>query len=131
MKDMIVDEFQYTVQELLVRNKSIIDQITKLEDSTARVNRSIIKAVTHCGCIKIHAEKQSFPDDAEYEELQNAMETHVIGKLCDSCRDIVEKEMGKNLFYLTSLCNTLDLNLYDVMLKELERSKLLGKYNLR
>jgi hypothetical protein len=30
MKDMLIDEFQYTVQELLFRNKSIIDSITKI-----------------------------------------------------------------------------------------------------
>jgi hypothetical protein len=31
MKDMLIDEFQYTVQELLFRNKSIIDSITKYQ----------------------------------------------------------------------------------------------------
>lgn len=129
MKDMIVDEFQYTVLELLVRNKSIIDSITKFQDSNARVNRAIVKAVTQCGCIKIHAKKQNFPEDGSFEELKNAMKTHVEGKLCDNCRDFIEKDIGRNLFYLASLCNTLDLNLYDIMIKEHERLKLLGKYD--
>lgn len=132
MKDIMVDEFQYTVHELLVRNKSIIDSITKFQDSNARVNRSIVKSVTQCGCVKINAKKQDLlEDDAEFEDVRKACDTHLEGELCESCRDIIEKEIGKNLFYLASLCNTLDLNLYDIILKELDRVKVLGKYNLR
>jgi len=131
MKDIIVDEFQYTVQELLFRNKSIIDSMTKFQDSNAKVNRAIVKAVTHCGCVRIDAKKQEMPDDGDFEEVQKAMSTHISGKLCENCRDQIEKELGENLFYMASICNTLDLNLYDIILKEQERVKLLGKYNLR
>ncbi len=130
MKDMLVAEFQYTVQELLFRNKSIIDSITKFQDANARVNRSIVKAVTQCGCIRIDAKKQEMPEDGDFEEIRNAMGTHVIGKLCDSCRDQIENELGKNLYYMASICNTLDLNLYDIIIKEQERVKMLGQYNL-
>lgn len=131
MKDILTDEFQYTALELLVRNKSILDLITKYQDSNARANRAIVKAVTQCGCIKIHGRKQSFPDDGDFEEIRNSMKTHLEGKLCDSCRDMIEKDLGRNLFYLASICNTLDLNLYDIILKEHDRIKMLGKYNLR
>jgi hypothetical protein len=127
----MVDQFQYTVAELLVRNKSILDQITKFQDSNGRVNRGIVKSVTQCGCVKINAEKQALPLDYSFEEIQNSMKTHLEGKLCENCRDLIEKDIGRNLFYLASICNTLDLNLYDIILKELERIKMLGKYNLR
>ena len=130
MNDILIDEFQNTVQELLFRNKSIIDSITKFQDSNARVNRSIVKAVTQCGCIKIDAKKQNMPEDGDYEEVRNAMKTHVTGELCENCRDQIEKELGKNLYYMASLCNTLDLNLYDVIIKEQDRVKMLGQYNL-
>ncbi len=128
---MLIDEFQYTVLDLLVRNKSIIDQITKFQDSNARINRDIVKAVTQCGCVKIHAKKQNYSTDNDVEEIKKSMKTHMDGKLCDNCRDLIEKAMGRNLFYLTSLCNTLDINLYDIIIKELDRLKMLGKYNLR
>ncbi len=131
MKDMILDEFQYTAQELLVRNKSILDLITKSQDSNGRINRDIVKSVTQCGCIKVHAKKQAIPEDGSFEEVQTSMKTHLEGELCDNCRDLIEKSIGRNLFYLASICNTLDLNLYDIMIKELERIKMLGKYNLR
>jgi len=131
LKDMLLDEFQYTVSELLIRNKSILDLITKFQDSNSRINRAIVKAVTHCGCIKINAQKQEFSENASLEELKNLLSTHLEGSLCENCRDIVEKEIGKSLFYLVSICNTLDLNLYDILLKELENVKLLGKFNLR
>lgn len=130
MKDMLIDEFQYTVQELLFRNKSIIDSITKYQDSNARVNRAIVKAVTQCGCIKINAKKQKMPEDGSFEEIRKAMDTHLEGHLCESCRDQIEKELGKNLYYIASICNTLDLNLYDIIIKEQERVKMLGQYNL-
>lgn len=131
MKDIIVDEFQYTAQELLVRNKSILDLLTKFQDSNGHVNRAIVKAATQCGCIRINAAKQDVPEDLDFDEMHNVVQNHVEGKLCENCRDMVEKEMGKSMFYLASLCNTLDLNLYDVLIKELESIKVLGKYNLR
>jgi len=127
----MIDEFQYTVSELLVRNKSILDSLTKFQDSNARINRSIVKSVTQCGCVKVHAKKQAFPEDADFSEVRNAMKTHIEGKLCENCRDLIEKDIGRNLFYLTSICNILDLNLYDILIKEQQRLKMLGKYSLR
>jgi len=131
MKDIIVDQFQYTVQDLLVRNKSILDSLTKFQDSNASINRAIVKAVTMCGCISINATKQTFPDTFDYDSIKNSLSTHLNGSLCDNCRDAIEKEIGKNLFYLASLCNTLDLNLYDIIIKEIERVKMLDKFSLR
>lgn len=131
MKDSLTDQFQYTVAELLVRNKSILDSLTKYQDSNARVNRSIIKAVTQCGCIRINAKKQPFHADKDYDEILKEMSTHLEGSLCENCRDIIEKEIGRNLFYLACICNTLDLNIYDILIKEDARVRMLGKYSLR
>ncbi len=131
MKDTALDSFQYAVSELLVRNKSILDEMTKLEDSNARVNRTLSKAVTQCGCIRINACKQDYPESMEFDTIQSAMRSHLEGSLCPSCRDLLEKDIGRHLFYLTSLCNNLDLNLYDIIIKELDRLQLLGKYSLR
>ncbi len=130
MRDMLVDEFQYTVQELIFRNKSIIDSMTKSQDSNSRVNRAIVKAVTQCGCISINAKKQEMPEDSSFEEARKAMDTHVIGKLCENCRDLIENELGKNLYYIASISNTLDLNLYDIIIREQEKVKMLGKFSL-
>lgn len=131
MKDIFIDDFQYTAQELLVRNKSILDLITKYQDSNSRVNRAIIKSVTQCGCLKITAHKQDIPVDASFDDMKNAVETHISGSLCENCKDAIERDMGRNMFYLASLCNALDLNLYDIILKENDRIRMLGKYNLR
>lgn len=131
MKDILVDDFQLTAQELLVRNKSILDLITKYQDSNSRVNRAVIKSVTQCGCLKISAHKQNIPEDASFDELKNLVENHIEGTLCDNCRDAIERDMGRNMFYLAALCNALDINLYDIILKENDRIQMLGKYNLR
>lgn len=130
-EDVLIDKFQFTVEELLIRNKSILDAITKFQDSCSSVNRAIIKAVTQCGCCKISASKQEIDKNSSFEELKTKLKTHFEGTLCGKCRETIEKEIGQTLFYMAALCNILDLNLYDIMLKELEKVQLLGNYNLR
>lgn len=134
MKDIIFDDFQNSVNESLVRHKSLIDVMTKLQESEARINRAVAKSITRCGCIKLNAKKQEIPgedSEIEIENLSQCLQTHIKGKLCDNCRDVIESEIGTNIFYLTSLCNTLGLSLYDILLKEYDKVNTLGKYNLR
>lgn len=132
LKNTVLDEFQYTSQDLLIRNKSILDSMTKMTDSCARISRTLAKAVTQCGCIRICSEKQEIPKLTDsLEEMKSHMQTHLEGSLCENCRDMLEKDIGRNLFYLSAICNTIDLNLYDIIIKELKRLKLLGKYSLR
>lgn len=128
MKDIIFNAFQNDVNELLLRHKSILDIITKYSEASSRVNRAVAKAVTDCGCIKISAEKQALPEDLD--DFKLSLESHLEGKICDNCRDIIEDEIGNNLFYLSALCNTLDISLYDVLLKESAKLNILGKFNL-
>lgn len=132
MKDIIFDSFQNEVNESLLRHKSILDILTKYTESSARINRAVIKAVTNCGCMEINASKQIIPkDDDSLNNLSNCFKTHIDGCLCENCREVVEREIGNNLFYLTSLCNTLDINLYDVLLKENDKINTLGKFSFR
>lgn len=132
MKDIIFDDFQNSVDDSLLRHKSILDIMSKYTESTARVNRAITKAVTSCGCIRINADKQPmFDTDLSIENLTDSLKSHVEGELCDNCRDVVEREIGNSLFYLTSLCNLLDLNLYDTLIKEYDKVNTLGKFTFR
>ena len=130
MKDIIFDDLQNSVNDSLLRHKSILDLITKYSESCSRVNRAIAKSVTNCGCLTINAKKQHLPDDS-IEDISELLDTHIKGDLCDNCREIIEREMGNNLFYLTSLCNDLGINLYDVLLKEHDRINTLGKFTFR
>lgn len=129
MKDLLCDEFQNTVAELLIRHQSILDLLSKSQESSSRINRAVIKGVTTCGCLKIHAEKKAFPSDASLGDLKNLLESHVNGALCDSCKEIVEREIGRSLFYLAALCNVLDINLYDVVIKEHKKLSTLRIFN--
>ena len=132
MKDIIFDDFQNSVDDSLLRHRSILDIMSKYTESTARVNRAITKAVTNCGCIKINADKQNLlNDNMSMDELNNCLQSHISGKLCDNCREIIEKEMGNNLFYLTSLCNALGVNLYDILLNEYDKINTSGKFTMR
>ncbi|ACA54378.1 DUF1573 domain-containing protein [Clostridium botulinum] len=132
MKDVIFDDFQNSVNDSLLRHKSILDILTKYSESNARVNRAIAKSITNCGCVSVKADKQKLPSDSiDIEALRNCLKSHVNGDLCDNCRDVIEREIGNNLFYLTSLCNLLDLNLYDILLKEYNKINTLGKYSMR
>jgi hypothetical protein len=130
MKDLLYNQFQDSVDELLIRHKSILDVLTKFQESQTRVNRAVVKAVTSCGCIEINSKRQHFSDDISVEELRDMMDTHLTGEICDSCRDIIEKEMGNNLFFLVALCNILNINMYDVLLKEYEKIKTLGIFHM-
>lgn len=129
MKDLICDEFQNTVSELLMRHHSILDVISKLQEASASTNRATVKSVTGCGCIQIDAKKKSIPPEASLIDIKDYFESHLRGELCPNCREIIEAEIGKNLFYLTALCNLLDLNLYDIFLKEHKKCTTLRVFN--
>ena len=129
MKDIIYDDFQNSVNDSLLRHKSIIDLLTKYSESSARVNRAIAKSVTNCGCIEIHAKKQNLSTEDSINNI--SLDTHIEGSLCYECRDIIEQEMGNNLFYLTALCNNLGINLYDILLQEFNKINTLGKFTFR
>lgn len=132
MKDVIFDDFQNSVNNSLLRHKSILDILSKYQESQARANRAICKAVTNCGCIELCAKKQSILNsDMSLDELNPKLSSHVSGSLCENCREVIERELGNNLFYLTSLCNALDLNLFDILLKEYNKIDTLGKFTFR
>lgn len=128
MNDLIFDNFQNDVAELLLRHKSILDVMTKYNESSSKVNRAIAKAVTECGCLEISANEQKTKNDEFFSNCENPI---VRGSLCENCRYVIEKELGNNLFYTAALCNTVDINLFDVLLKESNKLNTLGKYNLK
>lgn len=130
MKDLICDEFQNTVAELLIRHHSILDVLSKFQEACSRVQRATVKSVTGCGCISIEAKKKQIPPDASFLDLKDYLESHLQGELCPNCREIIETEIGKTIFYLTALCNLLDLNLYDILLKEHKKLDTLRIFNL-
>ncbi|MBE3591261.1 MAG: DUF1573 domain-containing protein [Firmicutes bacterium] len=130
MKDLLWDEFQEAVQEGLVRDRSILDVLSKLQDSACRVQRSVTKAVTTCGCIKIHATKPEVPPEISLRELRNYLDDHVEGSLCAHCQEVLEEEVGRQLFYLAALANILNVNVYDILLKEHKKVAALGIYNI-
>ena len=131
MKDILTQDFQNTVDELLIRNRGLLDMLTKFQDSSARMCRALIKAATHCGCIRIEAAKQGYPIDKDVKDIHDTLDSHIRGNLCDHCRSIIEQEMGTHLFYFTSICNALDISMYDVILQEKERMTTLGKFCMR
>mgnify|MGYP001029735067 CR=1 FL=1 len=130
MKDLLCDHFQDSVSELLATQKSVLDILTKLQESQFRVNRAVVKAATSCGCIQIEAKKQSIPEDTSLQDLRNFMDTHIKGTLCEKCREVIEKELGSSMFYSAALCNVLGISMYDVILKEYETMNTLGIYNM-
>ena len=133
MKDVIFDEFQSCVEDSLIRHKSLLDILSKLQESESRLNRAVTKAVTNCGCVKLSAEKQVLCSDKENYDtnLHQSPSSHITGNLCENCVDIIESELGNHFFYLFSLCNTLNINLYDTLLKEYEKISMLGKFTFR
>ncbi len=128
-----LENFQMFISDILIRNKSILDQTTKLQDACTHLCRTISKAATSCGCITIDATKQqyTFSENTSLDQVKELMKTHVNGKLCENCQELLEKELGRVLFYLSAIANTFDVSLSDVLQKEKYRTELLGKYSLK
>ena len=123
--------FQKSVEQYLIQHRSILDVLSKFQESNARVNRAIVKASTQCGCIKIKSEKQKFPSNVKLEEIYKYLNSQLEGSLCDNCKEIIETELGSNLFYAAAICNILDLDFDEIVKKEEERISTLGIYNLK
>lgn len=129
MKDGNCDQFQNAVGDFLIRHRSIMDVTSKLAESNARVNRAVAKAVTNCGCISVHASRQPVSSEMSLEEYRQQAHSHLEGELCEQCRDVLEGEIGSNLFYLTALCEILGLELSQVLEREQNRLNALGVFN--
>lgn len=123
--------FQQQVDEYLIRHRSVLDVLTKLQESTARISRAIAKAVTSCGCIAIDARKQQYPAEVSLTEVRPYLNTHLTGTLCERCREAIETEIGSQLFYTAGLCNLLNLDLDAIQSKESSRLRTLGVFALK
>jgi len=122
--------FQKSVEQYLIQHRSILDVLSKFQESNARVNRAIAKASTQCGCIKIKSEKQKYPSNVKLEDIYKYINSQLEGTLCENCKEIVETELGSNLFYTAAICNILNLDFDKIIKKEEERISTLGIYNL-
>jgi hypothetical protein len=126
----ITEHFQSSVKSLLIRHQSILDILSKGQEASARVNRAVVKSVTNCGCLGIDAHKKPLPEDVSIRDLKELLNSQLNGQLCDNCRDIIQTELGKQLFYIAALANTLDLSLVDIIAKEESKLSTLTIFNL-
>ncbi|OPJ54932.1 MazG nucleotide pyrophosphohydrolase domain-containing protein [Alkalithermobacter paradoxus] len=130
MDNFDFSKFKDSVSESLIRHKSILDVITKLQETNSKINRAVVKSVTSCGCIEIDCKKQNLPDNITFGEISEYMDNHIRGSLCDICKEKIEQELGDHMFYIVSLCNSLGIDLEDVLKKEYRKINTLGKYSL-
>ncbi len=127
---MELNDFTIKVEDVLIRHKSILDIMSKLQETDSRTNRAIAKAVTECGCISIDASKQQVSTEVDYSELSSFMSTHLKGELCPRCREQLMHEIGDHLFYVSALCKTLNLNPSEILGKKHDEISTLGKFSL-
>lgn len=123
-------DFQKQVDKTLLRHKSILDIMTKMEEYNSRINRAVAKSVTMCGCIEIHASKQNYEGDTLKESAKSAS-SHVTGELCPSCKENLEHEIGSYLFYMMALCNTFEIDISEVLSAEYINAKALGFFSMK
>ena len=126
----VCEDFQDQVSKVLIRHRSVLDVITKLDEYNARINRAVAKSVTSCGCISINAQKQDYGKDT-FEEMLNTVQTHLGGSICNNCQEVLEEEIGSYIFYLAALSDTLGLSLDQILNKENDRIKTLGIFSLK
>ncbi len=125
-----LDDFQEQVSQLLIRHRSVLDVISKTQESCARVNRALTKAITECGCVEVNAQKQAYDPTKSINDHSDHLSTHFAGSLCEHCKEILTAELGKNLFYLSALCNLSNIKLSEVLKAESEKLNTLGVFNL-
>ncbi|AWB46162.1 DUF1573 domain-containing protein [Paenibacillus sp. CAA11] len=130
MSTLSLQSFQEQVSELLLRHRSLLDVLSKTGQSSASVNRAVAKAVTECGCIELHATKQTFEAHANLLDAREQVDKHVHGKLCENCREAISSELGRNIFYMSALCNLLDINMDEVVARESQKCSTLGLFNM-
>lgn len=128
--EQLTDQFQVTVKSLLIRHQSILDILSKGQETSARVNRAVVKSVTSCGCHAVNARKKPISPDASLADLKELLDSQLEGSICDNCQDIVAAELGKQLFYIAALANALDISLSDVLNQELNKLQTLTIFNL-
>ncbi|MBH5320826.1 DUF1573 domain-containing protein [Paenibacillus sp. GSMTC-2017] len=130
MSTPTLEQFQQQVSELLLRHRSLLDVMSKFGQSGASVNRAVSKAVTDCGCIELNARKQQYTDELNLENAKSTLVSHLTGALCEHCNDAIKSELGRNLFYMTALCNLLQVELDEVIADEYDKCSTLGLFNL-
>ena len=126
----VVCLFQDKVSELLLRHRSILDTLTQHAESAIRINKTITRAVTSCGCISVNARKQQIPPEVSLEDCRKHLHSHIEGSLCENCKEMIEEEIGNNLFYLAAICNLLGIQLNENFQQEYDRLEALGFFHL-
>ncbi|HAP93935.1 MAG TPA: DUF1573 domain-containing protein, partial [Desulfotomaculum sp.] len=94
LKNLIYSDFQNTVSEVLVCNRSVLDVLSQTQEANAKLTRAVIKTVTGCGCLKIQTGKKEVPSDISLSELKHFLDSHLIGEMCEGCRETVEAAVG-------------------------------------
>ncbi|WP_010279506.1 hypothetical protein [Paenibacillus senegalensis] len=130
MNTLDLRQFQDQVAELLLRHRSLLDVLSKCQQANAAVHRSVVKSITECGCVEVHAAKQPYSADMTIEDAKQTLASHMDGQLCENCVEAVGAELGKNLFYLASLCNLLDMDLQQIVIDESRKCSTLGYFNM-
>ncbi len=119
-----IKDISETINKYYKRNRSLVDTMSKSQLSLEKAIRAITKAATHCGCIEFCAKKQPCG-------LDEAVPVLAKGELCPSCKQEIEKELGQSTFYLISLMLLLGYNPADIIERENQNIRILGKFNLR
>lgn len=125
------DDFQKIVDSMLVRHQNILDILSKGQEASSRVNRAIVKSVTACGCISVDTHKNPIPENATLADLKSILNNQLKGALCANCREVVETEIGNQLFYIAALANSLGLSIDKIIEKEDTKLKTLTVFNFR
>ncbi|UHA71677.1 DUF1573 domain-containing protein [Paenibacillus sp. 481] len=121
---------QDQVSGLLLRHRSLLDVLSKHSQANASVNRAVTKAITECGCLELHAKRQPYNSEMDVEQAKERLESHVQGQLCEHCNEVIRTELGRHLFYMSALCNSLNIPLNEVVTEESSKCSTLGIFNL-
>lgn len=129
MSENPFSSFQEQVDELLIRHRSFLDVTSKFQESGTRINRSLTKAVTECGCIRIDAQKQPYPTDAPVKNGKiTSKRIYPAGCVTNAWKPFRPKSENLFILLLYAICWR---SPPEVMEKESKKLTTLGVFNLR
>ena len=105
-----------------------------MQESSARVQRAVAKAVTVCGCIEIDAARQALPDpaseDISYADLKQYVQSHLGGSFATIAATSSKRSWARPTFTPPRCAETFNLHAADILAKEKQRLDTLGIYSL-
>ena len=126
----ICQELQQKADEYLIINPAALQILMQISHSGLQLQQAVIRASNNCGCVKLSTKKTLLPKEASWQDLKNQPTGDELQGLCPECRSLIKDKMGSMLFYIAALANAFDIDMDEIIQKEINQLDILGYFML-